>query len=246
MKYILSLLMILVCSCSSSKRSIVDFDFSSEEIEGKQVMLWSTNYYTPVYTSKMNGIPLKDLSDNSLVNGVYPVLLSRKEWCYSAMEGSVSIRFPSGSMATYNYAGNTTTQVDCSPYFGKDFPETNKVRFRAARSRWGDGVENYSLVPYRTIAVDPETIPFGSTVFIPKAKGVKFMWLGETFVHDGFFFAGDKGGAIKGNHIDLFTGTNKNHPFTFVTNKRSGKFKATILKKSDISIEMDKFHQVPY
>ena len=246
MKNLLIIIAIFASSCASTKRTIVDFDFSSKEIEGKEVTLWATNYYTPVFISKMNGIPLKDLSDNSLVNGVYPVLLTRKEWCNSAMEGSVSVRFPSGSMATYNYAGTTSVQVDCSPYFGDDFPETNKVRFRASRSRWGDGVNNFSLVPYRTIAVDPELIPFGSTVFIPKAKGVQFMWLGQTFIHDGFFFAGDKGGAIKGGHIDLFTGTNKNHPFNFVTNKKSGTFKATVLKKSSISIEMLKFHQVPY
>jgi 3D (Asp-Asp-Asp) domain-containing protein len=246
MKYLLYLFVFLLLSCATNTRTIIDFDFSDEDIEGREVTLWSTNYYTPVYTSKMNGIPLKDMSDNSLVNGVYPVLLTKKEWCYAAMEGSVSIRFPSGSMATYNYAGTSSMQVDCSPYFGDDFPGTNKVRFRAARSRWGDGIEKYSLVPYRTIAVDPNVIPFGSTVFIPKAKGVKFMWLGETFTHDGFFFAGDKGGAIKGNHIDLFTGTNKNHPFTFVTNKKSGTFKAIVIEKSDISIEMAKFHEIPY
>ena len=246
MKFILVFSLIFLFSCASKVRTVVDFDFSSEDIEGEEISLWATNYYTPVYHVKMNGIPLKDLGDNSLVSGVYPVLLSRKEWCYSAMEGSVSVIFPGGAMSTYNYAGTTTTQVDCSAYFGDDFPKTNKVRFRPARSRWGDGIENYSLIPYRTIAVDPSVIPFGSVVFIEKAKGIKFMWLGETFVHDGFFFAGDKGGAIKGNHIDLFTGTNENHAFSFVTNKKSGLFKAVIVKKSSVSIELKKLHEIPY
>ena len=246
MKYAALVLILLLSACASRQRTIADFDFSSKDLEGRTLHLWATNYYTPVYKSKMNGIPLRDMSDNSLVNGVYPVLLTRKEWCYAAMEGSVSIRFPSGAMGTYNYAGKSSHQVDCAPYFGPDFPETNKVRFRAAHSRWGDGIKGYSLVPFRTIAVDPKHIPFGSLIYIEKAKGIRFMWLGETFTHDGFFFAGDKGGAIKGNHIDLFTGTSKNHPFNFVTNKKSGTFEAIFVEDSDIIEEMTKLHQIPY
>ena len=38
---------------------------------------------------------------------------------------------------------------------------------------------------------------------------------GESASHDGFFFAADRGGAIRGNHIDVFVGAGPN-PFSFV------------------------------
>lgn len=36
---------------------------------------------------------------------------------------------------------------------------------------------------------------------------------GTKVTHDGYFFAGDTGGAIKKNHIDLFTGIFEGNPF---------------------------------
>ena len=246
MKVLVFSLVLLISSCATRKRTVLDYDYNLDEASTKEVTLWATNYYTPIFQARMNGIPLKDMGENSLVSGVYPVLLTKKEWCYSAMEGSVAIKFPGGNQATYNYAGTTTDQVDCSPFFGKDFPGTNKVRFRAARSRWGDGIEHYSLIPYRTIAVDPAVIPYGSIIYIPKAKGVAFQWIGKQFIHDGFFFAGDKGGAIKGSHIDVFTGNSKNHPFSFIGNKKSSKFRAFIVKDDDISEDLMRLHKTFY
>ncbi|ATH07007.1 hypothetical protein BIY24_03365 [Halobacteriovorax marinus] len=246
MRALLFLSLIFLTSCATKKRSVLDFDFQLEEDENKSLTLWATNYYTPIYQVRMSGIPLKDLGENSLVNGVYPVLLSKKEWCYSAMEGSVAIRFPGGDQKTYNYAGKTSTQVDCSPYFGGDFPATNKVRFRPARSRWGDGTKQYSLIPYRTIAVDPNIIPFGSVVYIPRAKGVKFRWIGKEFTHDGFFFAGDRGGAIKGAHIDVFTGNSKNHEFDFIGNSKSKTFTAYIVEDGEAIEDLTRLHKIFY
>ncbi|WP_372655873.1 3D domain-containing protein [Halobacteriovorax sp.] len=246
MKIIILLSLIFVTSCASRKRTILDYDFELDNTAKKSITLWSTNYYTPIYQVRMSGIPLKDLGENSLVSGVYPVLLTKKEWCYSAMEGSVAIKFPGGDQKTFNYAGTTTDQVDCSTYFGDDFPGTNAVRFRAARSRWGEGVENYSLVPYRTIAVDPNVIPFGSVVYIPKAKGKKFMWIGKEFTHDGFFFAGDKGGAIKGSHIDVFTGNSKHHPFNFIGNHKSKTFQAYLIEDDEVKEDLTRLHKTFY
>jgi len=68
---------------------------------------------------------------------------------------------------------------------------------------FGLGVDNYRLIPYRTIAVDPTRILIGSVVFIPQAYGVR---LPSGEIHDGFFLAHDIGGAIKGDRIDIFLG----------------------------------------
>ena len=67
---------------------------------------------------------------------------------------------------------------------------------------YGYGYENRPLVPFRTIAVDPEKIPLDSWIFIPQAKGAL---LPDGAIHDGFFRVLDVGSAIQGFRIDLFT-----------------------------------------
>ena len=55
----------------------------------------------------------------------------------------------------------------------------------------------------RTLAVDKTVIPRRTVVFIKETVGLP-MPNGEK--HDGYWYATDTGGAIKGNKIDLFTG----------------------------------------
>lgn len=50
------------------------------------------------------------------------------------------------------------------------------------------------LTYYRSLAVDPSVIPFGSYVYIPAYRNV----------NGGWFQADDTGGAIIGNHVDVF------------------------------------------
>ena len=56
----------------------------------------------------------------------------------------------------------------------------------------GDGITSLGLkpTPYRTLAVDPKVIPYGSIVYIPEYKAL--------------FRAEDTGSAIKGKRVDLF------------------------------------------
>lgn len=63
----------------------------------------------------------------------------------------------------------------------------------------GGSVTCMGIVPYRGIvAVDPKVIPLGTKMYITSADG--------SFVY-GYAVAGDTGGAIKGNRIDLFMET---------------------------------------
>lgn len=61
-----------------------------------------------------------------------------------------------------------------------------------ATAYYGDGITSIGTkpTPYRTIAVDPKVIPYGSIVYIPEYKAL--------------FRAEDTGSAIKGKRIDIF------------------------------------------
>jgi 3D (Asp-Asp-Asp) domain-containing protein len=59
------------------------------------------------------------------------------------------------------------------------------------------------VVPLRTVAVDPKLVPRRTILFIPQTIGLPVP-VGGT--HDGYWYASDTGGGIKGAMIDLFTG----------------------------------------
>ena len=59
------------------------------------------------------------------------------------------------------------------------------------------------VVPMRTIAVDKTLIPRRTVLFIKETVGLK---MPDGAAHDGYWYASDVGGAIKGQRIDLYTG----------------------------------------
>lgn len=62
------------------------------------------------------------------------------------------------------------------------------------------------VVAMRTAAVDPSVTPKRTILFIPETVG---MPMPDGSVHDGYWYASDVGGAIKGSRIDLYTGHGK-------------------------------------
>jgi len=60
------------------------------------------------------------------------------------------------------------------------------------------------VVPMRTVAIDKRLIPRRTILFIKETVGMKLPSGGE---HDGIWYASDVGGAIKGQRIDLYTGS---------------------------------------
>ena len=58
-------------------------------------------------------------------------------------------------------------------------------------------------IAMRTIAVDPRYIPRRTRVFIPETVGMR---MPDGAIHDGYWYASDTGGAIRGQKIDLYTG----------------------------------------
>lgn len=59
------------------------------------------------------------------------------------------------------------------------------------------------VVAMRTVAVDKNVIPRRTVLFIKETVGVK---MPDGKLHDGYWYATDVGGAIKGQRIDLYTG----------------------------------------
>lgn len=59
------------------------------------------------------------------------------------------------------------------------------------------------VVPMRTIAVDKSIIPRRTVIFIKETVGLK---MPDGADHDGYWYASDVGGAIKGKRVDLYTG----------------------------------------
>ena len=59
------------------------------------------------------------------------------------------------------------------------------------------------VVAMRTVAVDKTLIPRRSVLFIKETVGMK---MPDGSRHDGYWYASDTGGAIKGQRIDLYTG----------------------------------------
>jgi 3D (Asp-Asp-Asp) domain-containing protein len=156
------------------------------------------------------------------------------------MEGSVRVKF-NGKNVTYNFASShANKQVDCSAYFPHDVGGT---RFKVANGPFGDGVKNYSLVPFRTVAVDKKTIPYGSLIYIHAARGTKItLPNGRTVTHDGYFFAADTGSAIKQTHIDVFIGVAKKNPFSWVKSSTNGTFDALVIENHDATIALSTLH----
>ena len=58
-------------------------------------------------------------------------------------------------------------------------------------------------IPMRTLATDPRVIPRRSRLFIRETVGLR---LPDGTVHDGYWYASDTGGAIRGQRVDLYTG----------------------------------------
>ena len=58
-------------------------------------------------------------------------------------------------------------------------------------------------IAMRTVAVDPRVIPRRTKLFIRETVGLR---LADGSIHDGYWYASDTGGAIKGQKVDLYTG----------------------------------------
>ncbi|NOT81086.1 MAG: hypothetical protein HOP07_19045 [Bacteriovoracaceae bacterium] len=222
-------------------QDLFEFPEPAKSDLGLGLKLWATYYYLPEIDEDSGNIPLRDMKGQEL-----GPRLTLKHWCDTAMEGSVKINYKSGDQKTFNYQGVTTDYfVDCKSIFPRH-TGIGKTKFREANGVYGDGLDDYILSPYRTLATDGTYIKPGTALYIPKARGAKIkLKSGRVITHDGYFFAADKGGAIKGAHVDVYIGVSKSASFfSWVGSNESKTFEALIVKDPKIIQELLTLHTI--
>jgi 3D (Asp-Asp-Asp) domain-containing protein len=172
---------------------------------GPELRLWGTHYYAPSVRAVSDGIRLLGMRGEPISEP-----LTQRDWCRAVLQGSVSIAGSGGGVRHYAYMdADGPEQTDCDSHLG-GLSEgvrlaSRRARFREMRDERGCGVRQDPLLPYRTIAADPSRLPLGSVIFAPDLRGRAFAFAGSAYVHDGFLIVADRGGAVKGEQIDLFT-----------------------------------------
>ena len=245
---LLTALLVLAHQPGSKAQQQDSFSLPSPQVDNaRKLRLWATHYYLyPALPAIPGGIPFLDSNGTPLTDPVSPM-----SWCKGAIEGSIRTT-KDGQLRTINFAGTKSiSQVNCAqvlsinPNKNPWIVSTGKSYFAPAKGNWGDGVNGFRLVPFRSAAVDKGTIPYGSVIFIPSLRGLSLQLpTGQSIVHDGYLFAADTGGAIKGNHIDIFCGaTVKNCMPTIIKSDSSRVFDAFIIDSSELSTQLRKLHQ---
>jgi 3D (Asp-Asp-Asp) domain-containing protein len=214
-------------------------------LSAKPLHLWGTWYHVHAAKEAAAGVSLLGMSGEPLSRPI-----EESAFCRGALGGSIRITESSGRARTYNFAGiGPELQADCGRYVTKKTgPWVEKIgrsRFKAAKGSLGDGAAGYALVPLRTIAVDKARIPFESVLYIPEARGVRVRLPdGRAIVHDGYFFAADTGGAIKGSQIDIFTGLVARNPFpALIRSSAKKRFDAYVIEDPAIREHIISLHQ---
>ncbi len=200
------------------------FDLPAPRVLTNPKTLWATWYWTPSYRSA-GDIPLLDMEEKPLGPKPLGLRLPPESFCRAAVEGAVRM-----DGQVYTFAGLGPRKLtDCKPYW-PTMTQAPYVRFEKSDSPYGEGVDDYDLTPYRTIAVDEAQIPIGTVLYIPRARGcLVTLPDGARVRHDGYFFAGDDGYGVHGNHIDVFLGISQDCPFPWVVSRPWGTFPAYVV-----------------
>ena len=248
MKTYILFLSIFFLSSVNTIANVFNFDLPeprNDQIE--ELNLWATNYYIWRAEEIDSGAPLYGTNNQPITGNI-----SNYDWCMGAREGTILFVAKDKSKTIYNIADkHGSYQINClevikTEGFRNAWSDESKfIRYSIARGPYGDGVNGNSLVPFRSIAVDPKVINFGAIIFIPEAKGTSIkLPTGVTAKHDGYFFAADTGHAIKGNKIDIFLGMKQKNPFQSLHFSSENKlFKAYVVKDNKLVQYFKSIHQ---
>ncbi|MDP3738135.1 MAG: 3D domain-containing protein [Hyphomonadaceae bacterium] len=184
--------------------------------KGKAMKLWATYYHMPTLRPSLSNITARPLLGRN-GKAISPPL-SVQDWCDAAMQGSVWVDNGVEEPTAYMYVDSRgPEQNTCDKYFGelsvRIKSATRRSRFIAFHHPQACDVRPIPLMAFRTIAVDPDKIKMGTVLYVPALRGLGFWDNGELYAHDGYVVASDRGGAIEGNHIDMFVDNAAGSPF---------------------------------
>lgn len=213
----------------------------------EKVRLYSTYYYVYQGTHSQND------ADFALFNkqlNSFRVRLPNNPWCKAAVEGTVRINVRGSDERGFNFAdtGNAPRRPNCQGLFS---PSVNATA--VAKSLWlelpqdakfGFGnSHNIRLVPFRSIAADPR-FRTGTVLYIPSLRDKPFGSSTPQIKHDGYVYVADRGGAIRGTHIDFFTGMQATNPFpAIIKSVPSGTFEAVVITDNAIRESLERLHK---
>ena len=203
----------------------------------RKMKLWATYYHMPTVRPSWTSVAAKPLIGKN-GKAVSPPL-STQDWCDAAMQGSIWVDNGKDEPQAFMYVDSRgPEQVVCDKYFG-DLSggiksATRRARFQPFHHPQACDVRTIPLMAFRTIAVDRERIKMGTVLYIPSLRGRTFWNNGEIFTHDGYVIASDTGGAIEGNHIDMFVADANVKPFPgLVRSNPHYTFEAYTVAKND-------------
>ena len=167
---------------------------SKAQLAGKVLGTFKNTYYDFPSESDFEGEAL------SLMNGSCKAIATVPRTFYESVcvQGSGTLK----SGGTVSFAKRDCSCAALCPRTGQHicFDLLDKQQFP-----WGRGATGRGITPLLTVAVDSTIIPLGTPLYIPEYDGVPRDSSGGT-KHDGCFLAEDRGLAVKGAHVDIFTG----------------------------------------
>jgi len=107
--------------------------------------------------------------------------------------------------AAASTATGTTLSAEQAEHMAADADWRRSARLYPAGGGGATGNDSLGCRPIamRTVAIDPRVVPRRTRLFIKETVGME---MPDGTIHDGYWYASDTGGAIKGNKIDLYTG----------------------------------------
>ena len=123
----------------------------------------------------------------------------------TAFHDSVCVQ-GSGVLATGGVVSFAKRNCRCARKCPRTDQKICYEKMDSLRYPWGRGAAGKPITPLTTVAVDTNVIPMGTHVYIPEFEGLPRLH-GSSETHDGCFVAEDRGLMIKGQHVDIFTGS---------------------------------------
>jgi 3D (Asp-Asp-Asp) domain-containing protein len=164
------------------------------DLSGKVLGTFKNTYYDFPSEGDFEGEPI------SLMNSACKPIVSVPRGFYESVcvQGSGTLK----AGGTVSFAKRDCACAAECPRTGQHicFDLLDKAQFP-----WGRGAMGKAITPLVTVAVDSNVIPLGTPLYIPEYEGIARDVSGSAR-HDGCFVAEDRGLAVKGQHVDIFTG----------------------------------------